>query len=175
MKNYTFVKTLREFEASNAQKIGFLTYDEEPPSLIEGRVPSLNELTALTLQKLNATDQPFFMMIEGSQIDWGGHANNLDYVVSEFKEFDTAIRTVLEFAKEDGNTLVIITADHETGGLALTDGNLEKGKVKGSFNTKGHSATMVPVFSFGIQSELFKGIYENTEIFQKMVTALANN
>jgi alkaline phosphatase len=175
MKNYTFVKTLREFEASNAQKIGFLTYDEEPPSLIEGRVPSLNELTALTLQKLNATDQPFFMMIEGSQIDWGGHANNLDYVVSEFKEFDTAIRTVLEFAKEDGNTLVIITADHETGGLALMDGNLEKGKVKGSFNTVGHSATMVPVFSFGIQSELFTGIYENTEIFQKMVTALANN
>ena len=175
MKNYTFVKTLREFEASNAQKIGFLTYDEEPPSLIEGRVPSLNELTALTLQKLNATDHPFFMMIEGSQIDWGGHANNLDYVVSEFKEFDTAIRTVLEFAKEDGNTLVIITADHETGGLALTDGNLEKGKVKGSFNTVGHSATMVPVFSFGIQSELFTGIYENTEIFQKMVTALVNN
>ena len=81
MKNYTFVKTIREFEASNAQKIGFLTYDEEPPSLIEGRVPSLNELTALTLQKLNATDQPFFMMIEGSQIDWGGHAKNLDYVV----------------------------------------------------------------------------------------------
>ena len=175
MKNYTFVKTIREFEASNAQKIGFLTYDEEPPSLIEGRVPSLNELTALTLQKLNATDQPFFMMIEGSQIDWGGHAKNLDYVVSEFKEFDTAIRTVLEFAKEDGNTLVIITADHETGGLALTNGNLEKGKVKGYFNTFGHSATMVPVFSFGIQSELFTGIYENTEIFQKMVTALANN
>jgi alkaline phosphatase len=93
-------------------------------------------------------------------------------VVSEFKEFDTTIRKVLEFAKEDGNTLVIITADHETGGLALTNGNIEKGKVKGLFNTEGHSATMVPVFSFGKHAALFSGIYENTEIFHKMHAAL---
>jgi alkaline phosphatase len=139
---------------------------------MEGRVPSLNELTVSTLEKLKATEKPFFMMVEGSQIDWGGHDNNLDYVVSEFKEFDSTIRKVLEFAKEEGNTLVIITADHETGGLALTNGDIEKGKVKGSFNTRGHSATMVPVFSFGKHAALFSGIYENTEIFHKMYAAL---
>ncbi|MGA0273519.1 MAG: alkaline phosphatase [Flavobacteriaceae bacterium] len=172
MTKYTFVETLEEYEASSGPKIGFLTYDEEPPSLMEGRVPSLNELTVLTLEKLKATEKPFFMMVEGSQIDWGGHDNNLDYVVSEFKEFDTTIRKVLEFAKEEGNTLVIITADHETGGLALTNGDIDKGKVKGSFNTEGHSATMVPVFSFGKHAALFSGIYENTEIFHKMHAAL---
>ena len=172
MTKYTFVETLEEYEASSGPKIGFLTYDEEPPSLMEGRVPSLNELTVLTLEKLKATEKPFFMMVEGSQIDWGGHDNNLDYVISEFKEFDTTIRKVLEFAKEEGNTLVIITADHETGGLALTNGDIDKGKVKGSFNTEGHSATMVPVFSFGKHAALFSGIYENTEIFHKMHAAL---
>jgi alkaline phosphatase len=172
MTDYTFVETLEQYKASSAPKIGFLTYDEEPPSLMEGRVPSLHELTVLTLEKLKAAEKPFFMMVEGSQIDWGGHDNELDYVVSEFKEFDTTIRKVLEFAKEDGNTLVIITADHETGGLALTNGDIEKGKVKGLFNTEGHSATMVPVFSFGKHAALFSGIYENTEIFHKMHAAL---
>jgi alkaline phosphatase len=172
MTDYTFVESLEEYEASSAEKIGFLTYDEEPPSLIMGRVPSLNELTVLTLEKLKAAEKPFFMMVEGSQIDWGGHDNDLDYVVTEYKEFDTTIRKVLEFAKEDGNTLVIITADHETGGLALTNGNVKKGIVTGKFNTKGHSATMVPVFSFGKHASLFSGIYENTEIFHKIYAAL---
>jgi len=112
------------------------------------------------------------MLVEGSQIDWGGHANDIDYVVSEFKEFDKTIQSVLDFAKNDGNTLVIVTADHETGGLALTGGNLNQSKVKGKFNTGGHSATMVPVFSYGPNSKLFSGIYENTAIFDKMLEAI---
>ena len=111
-------------------------------------------------------------MIEGSQIDWGGHANQMKYVVSEFKEFDQTIQTVLEFAKADGNTLVIVTADHETGGLSLLGGNINNGKVKGEFNTKGHSAAMVPVFSYGPGSEYFSGIYENTAIFDKMLKTI---
>ena len=172
MDTYEFVNSEYEFKNSTSDKIGFLTYEEEPPSLLSGRKPALDELTRLSLEKLSAKEKPFFMMIEGSQIDWGGHANELNYVISEFTEFDHTIQKVLEFAKADGNTLVIVTADHETGGLALDAGNLKKGKVKGNFGTGGHSAVMVPVFSFGPKSKLFSGIYDNTAIFDKMLKAV---
>ena len=112
------------------------------------------------------------MLVEGSQIDWGGHDRNLNYVISEFKEFNKSIQTVLDFAKTHGNTLVIVTADHETGGLAILKGSLKNSKVRGRFTTNHHSATMVPVFSYGPYSELFAGIYENTAIFEKMNQAL---
>lgn len=172
MTAYEFVSSIKELEKSTAQKIGYLTYDDEPPSLIEGRKPALDKLAEISLGKMNNSKKPFFMMIEGSQIDWGGHANQMKYVVSEFKEFDQTIQTVLEFAKADGNTLVIVTADHETGGLSLLGGNINNGKVKGEFNTKGHSAAMVPVFSYGPGSEYFSGIYENTAIFDKMLKTI---
>ena len=168
MNDYEFVNTIEEFKNSKANKIGFLTYDDEPPSLLEGRKPPLNQLVDISLEKMNFKNKPFFLLIEGSQIDWGGHDNKLNYVTSEFIEFNKTIKTVIDFAKNDGNTLVIVTADHETGGLAITKGNLNKSRVFGRFNTKHHSATMVPVFSYGPQSELFTGIYENTAIFEKM-------
>jgi alkaline phosphatase len=71
-------------------------------------------------------------------------------------------------AKKEGNTLVVVTADHETGGFALTQGSIETGAMIGKFNTKGHTATLVPVFSYGPYAALFSGIYENTAIFEKM-------
>ena len=113
-------------------------------------------------------------MIEGSQIDWGGHANDLSYIISEFKDFNKAISSALEFVKIEENTLLVITADHETGGLALRKGNVKKGSVSGDFTTGGHSGTMVPVFSYGRKAELFKGIYENTAIYSKLKTAVNN-
>ncbi len=172
MSQYAFVNNLKEFKESSADKIGFLTYGKEPPKKMEGRVPALEELVEISLQKMKAKETPFFMMIEGSQIDWGGHANETDYIISEFQEFNLTIQKVLDYAKADGNTLVIVTADHETGGFAITGGDLKRSKVKGSFNTKGHSASMVPVFSYGPNSELFAGIYENTAIFDKMLITL---
>ena len=172
MSEYEFVNRLNDFKSSQSEKIGYLTYTGEPPSKIEGRDPDLDDLVSISLEKLSSKNSPFFMLVEGSQIDWGGHANDLDYIVSEFKEFDKTIQSVLDFAEKDGNTLVIVTADHETGGLALTGGNLKQSKVKGKFNTGGHSATMVPVFSYGPNSKLFSGIYENTAIFDKMLKAV---
>jgi alkaline phosphatase len=175
MSAYEFVSDIEAFRKSSSKKIGFLTYDEEPPPLLEGREPSLAELTKISLEKISALGKPFFMMVEGSQIDWGGHGNNTDYVISEFKEFDSAIRNALEFAKADGNTLVIVTADHETGGMAISGGTLKRGKIKAEFTTKGHSAAMVPVFSFGPSSKQFSGIYENTAIFDKMLSTVKGN
>jgi len=168
MDSYDFVKNLRQLEKSTSDKIGYFTYDDEPPRKLDDRTPALDEAVEIALEKLKAHDQPFFMMVEGSQIDWGGHANETDYILSEFKEFDTTLQKVLEFAKKEGNTLVVVTADHETGGFALTQGSIETGAMIGKFNTKGHTATLVPVFSYGPYAALFSGIYENTAIFEKM-------
>ena len=173
MSNYTFVNNFEEFKNSTSKKIGFFTYPSKPPPKDLGRKPSLDDLTQESLKKISQK-KPFFMMIEGSQIDWGAHDNSLSYVLSEFKEFDLAISKALEFAKADGNTLVIVTADHETGGLSLSGGNVKKSRIKADFSTGGHSGSMVPVFSYGPNSELFSGIYENTAIFDKMLKAIEN-
>jgi alkaline phosphatase len=82
------------------------------------------------------------------------------------------IGEVLQFAREDGETLVIVTADHETGGLGINGGNMSTGEIEPGFTTMGHTGVMVPVLAYGPQSELFSGIYENTEIFFKMLKAL---
>lgn len=121
------------------------------------------------------------MLIEGSQIDWGGHNNDADYIIEEVKDFDKAIGVALDFAEKDGNTLVIVTADHETGGFTLAshkksdnDGNMvnDYNHIEPSFSTKGHSATLIPLFAYGTRSSEFCGIYENTEIFVKILNLL---
>ncbi len=113
------------------------------------------------------SDKGFFLMVEGSQIDWGGHGNNSEYIVSETIDFDKAIGLILDFAQADGETLVIVTADHETGGYALNPGS-EFGKMNPGFTTSGHTAQLIPVFAYGPGSELFYGTYENTDIYRRM-------
>jgi len=171
-EGYEIVNNLDSYIKSTKDKLGFFTYSDEPPPINSGRKPDLASLVESTLNKLKDDGKPFFLMVEGSQIDWGGHANELAYILSEFKDFNNAISSALKFAKNDKNTLIVVTADHETGGLALKKGNVKKGTVVGDFTTIGHSGTMVPVFSFGPSSDLFKGIYENTAIFSKLKTAV---
>ncbi len=171
MSDYTFVKNFEEFKNITSEKIGYFTYPSDPPPKEFGRKPSLDDLTEESIKKLSQ-NKPFFMMVESSQIDWGGEDNSLSYVLSEFKEFDLAIAKALDFAKADGNTLVIVTADHESGGLSVVGGNVKKSRVRASFSIGGHTGTMVPVFSFGPYSDLFRGIYENTLIFDKMLSAV---
>ena len=89
-------------------------------------------------------------------------------------DFDEAIGVALDFAEKDGNTLVIVTADHETGGYTLSSGE-NYDDIIGTFSTGGHSTTLIPVAAYGPGSELFRGIYENTEIFHKMINAVNNS
>lgn len=131
----------------------------------------LIESTNKALELLNQNEKGFFLMVEGSQIDWACHDNNLAYEVEEMLDFDRTVGEVLKFAEKDGHTLVIITADHETGGMSIINGNIEKGIVEAKFNTSGHSSLMVPVFTYGPGAEKFSGIYENTAIFDKMMDA----
>ncbi|MBJ6369488.1 alkaline phosphatase [Snuella sedimenti] len=151
------------------KKYGFLLAPKSMPKMSEGRGDFLSQATHLGLDYLSKNKAGFFLMVEGSQIDWGGHANDSDYIVEEVKDFSKVIGEVLDFAEKDGNTLVVVTADHETGGYTLASENGNYNKIKGSFSTGGHSATLIPVFAYGPGAENFQGIYENNAIYHKII------
>ncbi|MCC6726738.1 MAG: alkaline phosphatase, partial [Saprospiraceae bacterium] len=150
---------------------GYFTADVEPLPVSQGR-DYLEPASRLALDYLSKQQEKgFFLMIEGSQIDWGGHANNSPYITSEVIDFDKAIGAVLDFAKKDGQTLVIVTADHETGGYAINPTS-RMDSIVPAFTTEKHTAALIPVFAWGPGEELFSGIYENTSIYDKMRRAL---
>ena len=137
-----------------------------------GRDDFLPRVTNLAIDYLDAHKEGFFIMIESSQIDWGGHDNDASFIIQETRDFDEVVGAALDFAEQDGNTLVIVTADHETGGMSLSSfqqfGKRDYTQIRPTFSTGGHSASLVPVFAYGPGSEHFTGIYQNTEIFHKM-------
>ncbi|MCF8367860.1 MAG: alkaline phosphatase [Bacteroidales bacterium] len=167
--DYQLVYKLKDLAKIKEGKIAGLLYEDKPPRFSKGRKDMLPIATKKAIEILDRSKEGFFLMIEGSQIDWGGHDNSTKYIVEEMIDFDNTIGQVLEFAKWDGNTLVIVTADHETGGMSIHDGDIAKGKVKAQFTTTDHTGVMVPVFAYGPGSEKFRGIYENTELFNKMM------
>jgi alkaline phosphatase len=168
---YKMVYTPDSLQTTKGDKIAGLLWEEHGPKISGGRGDMLVSSTLKTLEVLSHDSDGFFLMIEGSQIDWGGHDNDTKYIIDELLDFDRVIGKVLDFAQKNGNTLVIVTADHETGGMTLNGGNIEKGEVNAKFTTSEHTGVMVPVFAYGPGSESFRGIYENTEIFNKMMVA----
>ena len=153
------------------KNFAFFTANAHPPAATGGR-NYLPQAAVLALDFLELHGNTgFFLMIEGSQIDWAGHANDEFMLRKEMADFDRTLGKVLEYAKRKGDTLVIVTADHETGGMALQPGS-KQGNIKAAFTTNGHTASLVPVFAFGPGAHLFNGIYENTAIHKKMREAL---
>jgi alkaline phosphatase len=138
------------------------------PPKIEERGNFLPLAAKKAIDILSYPKSNFFLMIESAQIDWGGHQNESDYIVEEMLDFDKTIQQAFDFAEKDGNTLVLVTADHETGGYSINGGSKKEGKVEGGFTTDYHTATMVPIFAYGPGSESFTGIMDNTEIFFKL-------
>ena len=115
--------------------------------------------------------QPFFMMFEGAQVDWGGHANELPYLATELLDFDALVGEAVKFADKDGQTLVIVTADHETGGLSLLGGDFATGTVQGNFSTEVHGYTRTCICLWTWCSS-FHWSYQNTQIYHKMMQLL---
>lgn len=134
----------------------------------QGRGDYLEKASLNAIQLLSGNKNGFMLMIEGSQIDWGGHDTDFNYMKAELIDFNEVINKVLDYAAKDGNTLVIVTADHETGGLSLLENHADKLKFRSNYATNSHSGIMVPVFAFGPGAEEFSGIYENTEIHFKL-------
>jgi alkaline phosphatase len=161
--------------ASEFRKLGdvdaaaALLSSEHPPP-VGTRDPPLPELTAKALEILSRDEDGFFLMVEGSQIDWAGHENDHDWLVAETLDFDRAVGVVMDFAEEDGRTLVIVTADHETGGYAVLDGSIARRVVsRTNFGTDNHSAAMVPLLAYGPGSESFGGILDNTDVGRALI------
>ncbi|MCB2211264.1 alkaline phosphatase [bacterium] len=134
--------------------------------------PSIADLTRKAIELLSQDDDGFFLMVEGSQIDWEAHSNEEDELVRRALLFDLAVAEAIEFAKQDGNTLVIITADHETGGMTLTKGNRDGSEVVAQFSSTGHTAGSMPVFAYGPGALAFTGLYENSDLAVKMARVL---
>ena len=172
--------TALSFSAMDAtKKYGYLLAQKGMPSKVNGRDDFLPNATKLALNYLEQSPEGFFLMVEGSQIDWEGHAKNSQGIIEEVKDFDKTIGAALDFAERNKNTLVIVTADHETGGYALTpkieNGKADYSQVEPRFykgaeeqESASHTATLIPVFAYGPHSQLFSGIYLNNEIFHKI-------
>ena len=135
---------------------------EGMPARTEGRAPRLSAMTRTALQRLEKGDGGFFLMVEGSQPDWRGHDKaSLDEIVAESESFDAAVEVALEFRRRHPETLVVVLADHETGGLSLH----ERGdSLVAAYTTDGHTGEMTPHFASGPGAAAFTGIKENREI-----------
>ena len=167
-KGYHVSRTLDDFFAYDKNsRIFAVPYDKDTP-LPDERGDLLARASMKGISLMNQNKNGFFMMIEGSQLDDYGHFNQLDLLMKETLDFDQTVGEVMKWAAKDGETLVVVTADHETGGLTLVNGNKDEGRVECCFSSKDHTGAMVPVYAFGPGAENFTGIFENTDVFWKI-------
>lgn len=165
--SFSILSELNQVGNSKMDKIGFFMSRN---ALADNN--KLAKATGSALQFLDYKNKPFFLLVEGAKIDSYGHANDIGGIISEGIGFDKAIAEALKFADQNSGTLVIVTADHETGGLTIPQGNFKKNEIEGDFTTDDHTGIMVPIFAYGPQSDEFQGVYENTEVFHKILKVL---
>jgi len=169
LHNYQIVTSLSELEASKSLKIAGLLYNGESPRISEGRGNMLPQAAAKAIEVLSKDPDGFFLMVEGSEIDGSAHENKFNDVVNELIDFDKAVGEAIDFAQKHPETLVIVVADHETGGLTLVEDDSDETKISARFSTSDHTASPVALFAYGKGADSFKGFIENTAIFDKMM------
>ncbi len=163
---YTYVETKEEMMAvEEGPVIALMDEYELQPALDRGDI--LPSSVQKALQVLD-NKKGFFLMIEGSMIDDGGHDNKAGKTMEEIFDFDRTLGLVLEWAEKDGQTLVIVTADHATGGMTLLGGSIDGQRIRVNYSTTGHNGVALPVFAWGPHAEDFVGIYENAELSDKI-------
>lgn len=165
-RGYSYVETKEDLMAvENGPVIALMDTYELKPSLDRGDILPASVTKALELLD---NRKGFFLMIEGSMIDDGGHDNKAGHTMEEIFDFDRTLGIVLEWAAKDGQTLVIVTADHATGGMTLLSGSIDEKRIRVNYSTTGHNGIALPVFAWGPHSEDFVGIYENTELSDRI-------
>ncbi|WP_299064727.1 alkaline phosphatase [uncultured Polaribacter sp.] len=170
--NFTILPSLENLENTTADKVGVFTSAHGLKTIINGRGNLLANATKKGLDFLHKKNKPFFLMIEAAKIDHAGHANDTAGILAESIDFDKAITEALKFADTHPDTLVIITADHETSGFSIPQGNVKTHEIEGYFASYDHTAIMVPIFAYGPMSYEFQGVYENNEVFHKIMKIL---
>lgn len=165
-KGYSFAATKEELMAvEEGPVVALMAPKELDPALDRGDILPASVTKALQLLD---NKKGFFLMIEGSMIDDGGHDNKAGHTMEEIFDFDRTLGIVLEWAEKDGETLVVVTADHATGGMTLLSGSIAEKRIRVNFSTTGHNGVALPVFAWGPHSEDFVGVYENTELSDKI-------
>lgn len=167
-REFTVVYNPTDPAANGSDRLLYL-----PRTVGDDRGNYLPETTEMAIDYLAAhSKKGFFLMVEGAHIDHGAHANNTAQTVKETLDFDKAVEVAIRFAERDGHTLVIISADHETGATTLLRGNPEDGFVSTGFASRGHSPMMVPLFAYGPRSKDFSCVQENSDVSNKIVAIL---
>lgn len=164
LRGYELVYNIDSMVNSTSTKLVALPFMGNPPSAAT-RNDFLPKGVEKAISILNQDPDGFALLVEGSQIDWAGHNNDSEFLKEELSDFEKTLKIILDFAEQDGNTLVVVTADHETGGLALVNGNIENGTNDTRWIHGSHTAVMVPIFSYGPGSNYFSGIKQNTDIY----------
>lgn len=172
-RNYVIASSLEEVEDVHEGRVMVLPTEDSMNSIQDGRDKEfLSDATAKALEILTANakanDTGFFLMVEGSMIDGYSHKHNLEGMIAELYDFDAAVKVAFDYADKHPGTLVVATADHETGGLTIVNGNrkfdIYDHKVDYAWTTGGHTGGMVPIFAYGTGSEHFTGVFENIDI-----------
>jgi len=159
---YSYVDSREGLLAASGKVLGLF---EMGAMTTECPEPTLAEMADQAVKILSADKDGFFLMVEGGQIDYKCHANDAPGAIEQTLDFDAAVGKVLDFARSKGNTLVIITADHETGGLTIIYPDKDStDKFKAAWSTKGHSACNVPLLADGPGAQSFSGVLDNTDV-----------
>ena len=172
---FTVVDNLNDPAYAKVARLGYLPTKVEAGNIVDGRTDFLPKSARYAMDFLkdhSNRKKGFFLMVEGARIDKACHANQFESMVKEMLDFDKAIAEAIKFADEDGNTLVIISADHETGGLAVAEGNPTRGEASGNYVYTWHSAIPVPLFAYGPHAQDFMGVQGNEEVGQKIINLL---
>lgn len=167
---FEYVTSYKEMSALTAETRSFGQFDGELWRKDCGTLPTLTQMTTKAIELLDSGENGFFLMVEGAHIDKNSHVNDGEGMKEALLSFDSAVKAALSFAKKDGETLVVVTADHETGGITLKDG-------KYVYTTTDHTGVDVPLFVFG-WDEFFSDGEEtvlNTDIPKRIVTALGQS
>jgi alkaline phosphatase len=172
MRGYSVLSSMPCDTATGSHLIALLGDEGLPPA--GTRTYKLSDMVRCALDRLGNNEKGFFLMVEGSQIDWACSYNDFSQLLCEMEDFDGAVGVCLDYAGSHPNTLVLVTADHETAGLMIQGKDPGGSDMKALWPSKDHSAAMVPVFAKGPGAEFFGGIQDNFEIGLKIKRLLGD-
>ena len=138
----------------------------------EGRNPTTTDMTIKALDILDNNTEGFFLMVEESQVDWGGHSNDAEYIRGEMESLSDLVEMCLNYQREHPEVLVVLTSDHECGGVAVHDA--DNGNLDIQFTSDYHSANFVPVWASGPGSNYFDAMMDNTDIGNQLIKYVKN-
>lgn len=169
---FTLVSDLQELGEVKEPRVAHFASEGGMPSMEAGRGNFLSQAFLQASSYLGKGKSPFFLMLEAAKIDSGGHSNAPSTIVTELLDFDRVLAEAIRYADTHPGTLVLVTADHETGGVSIPQGDLERREVELAFHSDDHTGILVPLFAYGARSRAFAGVYDNTEIFHRLLKVI---